>query len=409
MHQRTTGEEIWADTEGKVDIFVAGVGTGGTVSGTGKALKSHNPAVKVVAVEPATSAVLSTGVAGKHKIQGIGAGFVPDTYNSKVVDQVLTVSDDEAFEGARALARTKGLLVGISSGASFSAALRLARLEENAGKLIVALLPDTGERYLSTALFGEDMMKAPSLQQLKRLMELVEYVIFPDYSDVPSWTNGEEAIRAILVEQLASIDEIADARAVADDFVSALPEISRLLHTDVDAVMHNDPAVGSMQEVILCYPVVKVMIHYRAAHKLHSQGVPVIPRVITEMAHSATGIDIHPAAQIGEYFSIDHGTGVVIGATSEIGNHVMLYQGVTLGAKNFSYDEHGLPVDKPRHPILEDHVTVYSNTSILGRVRIGHNTVVGGNVWLTHDVPPHSRVLHSQAVQEPYFQDGEGI
>ena len=154
VHERTTGEEIWADTEGKVDIFVAGVGTGGTVSGTGKALKSHNPAVQVVAVEPATSAVLSTGVAGKHKIQGIGAGFVPDTYNSKVVDQVLTVSDDEAFEGARTLARSKGLLVGISSGAAFSAALRLARLEENAGRLIVALLPDTGERYLSTALFG---------------------------------------------------------------------------------------------------------------------------------------------------------------------------------------------------------------------------------------------------------------
>ena len=154
VHERTTGEEIWADTEGKVDIFVAGVGTGGTVSGTGKALKSHNPAVKVVAVEPATSAVLSTGVAGKHKIQGIGAGFVPDTYNAEVVDQVLTVSDDEAFEGARTLARSKGLLVGISSGAAFSAALRLARLEENAGKLIVALLPDTGERYLSTALFG---------------------------------------------------------------------------------------------------------------------------------------------------------------------------------------------------------------------------------------------------------------
>lgn len=154
VHERTTGEEIWADTEGKVDIFVAGVGTGGTVSGTGKALKSHNPAVQVVAVEPATSAVLSTGVAGKHKIQGIGAGFVPDTYNAEVVDQVLTVSDDEAFEGTRTLARTKGLLVGISSGASFSAALRLARLEENAGKLIVALLPDTGERYLSTALFG---------------------------------------------------------------------------------------------------------------------------------------------------------------------------------------------------------------------------------------------------------------
>ena len=252
-------------------------------------------------------------------------------------------------------------------------------------------------------------MKAPSLQQLKRLMELVGYVIFPDYSDVPSWTNGEEAIRAILAEQLATIAEISDCAAIADEFVQALPEISRLLHTDAHAVMHNDPAVKSMQEVILCYPVVKVMIHYRAAHQLHKLNVPIIPRVITEMAHSATGIDIHPAAQIGEYFSIDHGTGVVIGATSIIGNHVMLYQGVTLGAKNFSYDANGVPIDKPRHPILEDHVTVYSNASILGRVRIGHHTVVGGNVWLTHDVPAHSRVLQSKAIEEPFFEDGAGI
>lgn len=153
IHERTTGEEIWADSEGRVDIFVAGVGTGGTVSGTGRALKKHNPAVRVVAVEPATSAVLSTGVAGKHKIQGIGAGFVPQTYNAEVVDEVLTISDEQAFDGARALARTRGLLVGISSGAAFSAALHLARKAENAGKLIVALLPDTGERYLSTSLF----------------------------------------------------------------------------------------------------------------------------------------------------------------------------------------------------------------------------------------------------------------
>ena len=153
IHERTTGEEIWADSEGRVDIFVAGVGTGGTVSGTGRALKKHNPAVRVVAVEPATSAVLSTGVAGKHKIQGIGAGFVPQTYNAEVVDEVLKISDEQAFDGARALARTRGLLVGISSGAAFSAALQLARKPENAGKLIVALLPDTGERYLSTSLF----------------------------------------------------------------------------------------------------------------------------------------------------------------------------------------------------------------------------------------------------------------
>lgn len=252
-------------------------------------------------------------------------------------------------------------------------------------------------------------MKAPSVSQLKRLMELVGYVIFPDYSDVPSWTNGNEAIHAVLADQLSTITTITDPDKMADDFVQALPEIARLLHTDALAVMHNDPAVKSMQEVILCYPVVKVMVHYRTAHQLHLQGVPIIPRVITEMAHSATGIDIHPAAQIGEHFCIDHGTGVVIGATSVIGNHVMLYQGVTLGAKNFSYGANGVPTYMPRHPILEDYVTVYSNTSILGRVRIGHHTIVGGNVWLTHDVPPHSRVLQSRAIEEPFFQDGAGI
>ena len=153
IHEQTTGEEVWTDTDGKVDIFVAGVGTGGTVSGVGSALKKHNSAVKVVAVEPASSAVLTTGVPGKHRIQGIGAGFVPSTYNPDAVDEVMTVTDDDAFAGARKLARTKGLLVGISSGAAFSAALALARKDENAGKLIVALLPDTGERYLSTSLF----------------------------------------------------------------------------------------------------------------------------------------------------------------------------------------------------------------------------------------------------------------
>ena len=152
-HERTTGEEIWADTEGKVDIFVAGVGTGGTVSGTGRALKKHNAAVKVVAVEPASSAVLSTGTPGKHKIQGIGAGFVPDIYAADVIDAILPVSDEDAMLHARLLARTEGLLVGISSGAAYAAALHLARQPENRGKTIIVLLPDTGERYLSTGLF----------------------------------------------------------------------------------------------------------------------------------------------------------------------------------------------------------------------------------------------------------------
>ena len=153
VHERTTGEEIWKDTDGRVDIFVAGVGTGGTVSGTGRALKRHDPAVRVVAVEPAGSPVLSSGVPGKHGIQGIGAGFVPDTYDPAVIDEVMTVEDREAVGASRLLASRLGLLVGISSGAAFAAALRLARLPENAGRRIVALLPDTGERYLSTVLF----------------------------------------------------------------------------------------------------------------------------------------------------------------------------------------------------------------------------------------------------------------
>ncbi|MBP5234963.1 MAG: cysteine synthase A [Bacteroidales bacterium] len=153
-HERTTGEEIWRDTEGKVDIFVAGVGTGGTVSGAGKTLKKHNPAVKVFAVEPASSAVISTGVPGKHKIQGIGAGFVPQTYNASIVDQVLTVEDNDAIKASRDVAAKLGLLVGISSGAAISAAISLARKDENQGKTIVALLPDTGERYLSTVLYA---------------------------------------------------------------------------------------------------------------------------------------------------------------------------------------------------------------------------------------------------------------
>ena len=153
MHERTTGEEIWKDTEGQVDILVAGVGTGGTVSGAGRALKKHKQSVQVVAVEPATSAVLSTGVAGKHRIQGIGAGFVPETYDGKAVDRIITIEDETAFNGMRTLAKKQGLLVGISSGAAFSAALQLAREEENKGKMIVAILPDTGERYLSMNLF----------------------------------------------------------------------------------------------------------------------------------------------------------------------------------------------------------------------------------------------------------------
>ena len=236
---------------------------------------------------------------------------------------------------------------------------------------------------------------------LKQLMVLMRRTVFPEYLGQDDRALDMMSIRSVL-RKIAG-DKRADA------FMERIPEISRLLHTDVEAIADNDPAVTDRTEIVLCYPGVKVMLHYRTAHELLELEIPVAPRLLTEMAHSATGIDIHPGAQIGEYFAIDHGTGVVVGATTVIGSHVMLYQGVTLGAKNIKYDSDGRPIDEPRHPILEDNVTVYANTTVLGRVTIGHDTVVGGNVWLTHSVPPRSRILQSRATEQPLFTDGAGI
>ena len=165
----------------------------------------------------------------------------------------------------------------------------------------------------------------------------------------------------------------------------------------MEAAYNGDPAAESYGEIISCYPIIKALSNYRIAHELLVLGVPLIPRIITEMAHSETGIDIHPAARIGHHFTIDHGTGVVIGATCIIGNYVKLYQGVTLGAKSFPLDENGHPIKGiPRHPILEDHVIVYSNATILGRITVGEGATVGGNIWVTEDVPAGARLVQKK-------------
>ena len=191
------------------------------------------------------------------------------------------------------------------------------------------------------------------------------------------------------------------ASLLAARFISKLPELRRILATDVEAAYYGDPAATCFGEIISCYPAIRAISNYRIAHELLILGVPLIPRFITEMAHSETGIDIHPGAQIGHHFTIDHGTGVVIGATSIIGNNVKLYQGVTLGAKSFPLDNNGNPIKGiPRHPILEDDVIVYSNATILGRVTIGKGATVGGNIWVTENVPAGSRIVQRKNKDE---------
>ena len=202
------------------------------------------------------------------------------------------------------------------------------------------------------------------------------------------------------------------ANAIATQLIERMPEIRRVLATDVEAAYNGDPAAASFGEIISCYPVIKALINYRIAHELVLLGVPLIPRMMTEMAHSETGIDIHPAATIGEHFTIDHGTGVVIGATCVIGNRVKLYQGVTLGAISFPLDNNGNPIKgRPRHPILEDDVVIYANATILGRITIGEGCVVGANVWVTRSMKPRTRKYNKEKIDnlDMEFNHGTGI
>jgi len=267
----------------------------------------------------------------------------------------------------------------------------------------------------------------PSVEVLRTIVDLIKVIVFPGFFDkrqadgnIRSYHIGVnmERLFSLLKQQIelallfgshdCGEEASTDSHTLTLKFIDRLPEIKRMLYTDVEAIFNDDPAVSNYSEVIFCYPVVEAMIHYRVAHELLAMGIPVIPRIITEQAHAHTGIDIHPGTQIGEYFSIDHGTGVVIGETCIIGNHVTLYQGVTLGAKNYKLESYGHPVDIPRHPILEDNVTIYSNSTLLGRITIGHDTVIGGNIWLTNSVPAHSKILQSKAM-DVSFTGGLGI
>ncbi|EGD57782.1 Serine O-acetyltransferase [Novosphingobium nitrogenifigens DSM 19370] len=185
--------------------------------------------------------------------------------------------------------------------------------------------------------------------------------------------------------------------AIVEELARRLPAIRRLIDGDTEAAFDGDPAARSVDEVLLCYPGITALIHHRIAHELYHLGAPLVARIIAEVSHSRTGIDIHPGAQVGERCFIDHGTGVVIGQTAIIGNRVRLYQAVTLGARSFSTDAEGrLVKNEPRHPIIEDDVTIYAGATILGRITIGKCSVIGGNVWLTHSVPPGSRVRQTQ-------------
>jgi len=267
----------------------------------------------------------------------------------------------------------------------------------------------------------------PSVKRLSEIVETIRIIVFPGYfGDIITNSNSLKHYIAINLEklELQLIDQIhkgicfnderdcvqstEQAQQLALTFIDRLPEIKRLISTDVKATFDADPAARSYGEVIFCYPAIRTLLNHRIAHELLKLEIPILPRIISELAHSETGIDIHPGAQIGEYFSIDHGTGVVIGETCVIGNHVLIYQGVTLGAKRFTFDENGIPLNIPRHPIIEDNVVIYANANVLGRITIGSNSIIGGNVWVTSNVPPNSKIVQQKAV-ETSFDHGSGI
>lgn len=294
--------------------------------------------------------------------------------------------------------------------------LQIMQNSNSIQEIVERLTSNYPKEYPNIPIHGR---RIPSLAYIREIVDIIRSIMFPGYFG-NSLINEDSLVyhTGVCTQKLAHLlsSQIYDALFFEDekmtslvakeeanrltfDFLRQLPKIKKVLSTDVKAIFNSDPAASSHGEIIFCYPAIKAISNYRIAHELYRLKIPLLPRIVTEAAHSETGIDIHPGAKIDEYFSIDHGTGIVIGQTTVIGKHVTLYQGVTLGAKNFELDDKGHPIDIPRHPILEDYVTVYSNSSILGRITIGQGTTIGGNVWLTHDVPPGSKIIQSQCTK----------
>jgi len=297
----------------------------------------------------------------------------------------------------------------------------------------VAIAPVVDElcREAAPILAGHSRMVLPSRSRVIEIVEEIRSVFFPGYfgeadlrADTLAYFVGytldrllrslEEEIRRAVAfcdkHDFETCHHCAEmAKSVVRRFAARLPEVRRLVASDVEAAYEGDPALKTRDEAIFAYPGILAVTNQRIAHELHVLGVPLIPRIMTEYAHTLTGIDIHPGARIGERLFIDHGTGVVVGETSVIGKGVRIYQGVTLGAKSFPLDEHGNPIKGiDRHPVVEDDVVIYSGATILGRIVVGKGSSIGGNVWVTRAVPPGSRVTQSEA-REDRWDKGGGI